>query len=125
MTMTMTMAEVSWMEEISMDDYFHCLKGSPSNHIKTLGLFGVASVFCVPVAVHAQSEECEEGFEMIMSITDGARHEEDGKTRKADKDRIVRLDKKDFLGMTDVYHQEGHFPCVETKGECPVDKRIP
>ena len=45
--------------------------------------------------------------------------------RKADKDGVVRLDEKDFLGVMEVHHQDDHFPCVERKGECPVDKRIP
>ena len=84
-TTTMTMAELSWKEEISMDDYFHCLEGSPSNHTKTLGPFGIASVFCAPVIVSAQSEECEEGCDTITSIMDGTGHKEDGKKGKQTK----------------------------------------
>ena len=52
----------------------------------TLTLFGsdMASMFFTPVIIYTQSKDYEEGIKLITSVTDGTRHKEDGKIRKAE-----------------------------------------
>ena len=113
-----------WTNEISMDEHFHHLQGSPSDFINAFGLIGTASMFSMSVVIYSQSEVNSE-FKMTTSVTDGTRHKVDSKMWKVEMDGTVKVKEKDFPGVIEVHQQEGHFLYIKRTGACPEEKRVP
>ena len=67
-----------WTNEISMDEHFHHLQGSPSDFINAFGLIGTASMFSMSVVIYSQSEAHSGGIKITTSVTDGTRCKVDG-----------------------------------------------